>query len=161
MEGRHGSTKRGQVDGGRYGARTLSFVSCARAAWVKVLELGINPEMSFLEHADMRLGWSCKLEGWLRGRTNDPHVRGNRSRGRHGVDVEGVQTVLEGFRCHELAELTAQDLRVSTKMMHEHLRCLLILREVSALIETTGSGRIHEELRRSVEFDDQTTRSRW
>ena len=45
--------------------------------------------------------------------------------------------------------------------MDEHLRRLLVLGEISALVETTRPRRVHEEVRRAVKLDHQATRPWW
>jgi hypothetical protein len=50
---------------------------------------------------------------------------------------------------------------MSSKVMDEHLRRLLVLGEISALVETTRPRRVHEEVRRAVKLNHQATRSWW
>ena len=75
--------------------------------------------------------------------------------------IEGAQPVLEGFQRHKFRKLTAQNFGVPSEMMGQDLRRLLLLREVSALVEATRARRVHEEVRRSVQFDDKTARPGW
>jgi hypothetical protein len=68
-------------------------------------------------------------------------------------------TGLERFEGDKLCELAAQDLRVATEVMHQAVRCLLILSKVSALVKATRSRRVHEEIWWARKLDNKTTRS--
>ena len=70
-------------------------------------------------------------------------------------------SVLERFQRDEFGQLAAKDFGMSSQVMDQHLRCLLVLGEISTLIEAARHRRVHEEVRRSVELDHQASRSRW
>ena len=75
--------------------------------------------------------------------------------------IEGAQSVLEGLQGYKLRKLTTENFGMSSEVVGQDLRRLLLLREVPALVEATRAGRVHEEVRRSVQFDDKTARTRW
>jgi hypothetical protein len=76
------------------------------------------------------------------------------------VRVEGTEAILERLERHELRKLPTENLGVSAKVMGQDVRGLLVLREVSALEESARAGGVHEEVRRSVQLNDETTRAR-
>ncbi len=49
---------------------------------------------------------------------------------------------------------------MSAKVVCHNLRRLLFLCEISTLVEATRARRVHEEVRRPVQFDDKTTGTR-
>lgn len=80
----------------------------------------------------------------------------------HGFVGVGRMTVHESLQGHKLGQLAAEDLGVATQVVHHALRRLLILREVTTLEEAIRVwGRIHEEVWRSVELDDDATEFVW
>lgn len=68
----------------------------------------------------------------------------------HGLVVVGVVSLPIGIEREELRQLPTQDFRVPTEMVDEDLRGLLIFREIAALDEATGTGRVHAEYGRTV-----------
>ena len=46
---------------------------------------------------------------------------------------------------------------MAAEVMYQAVRCLLIFREIPALVESSRSGRVHEEVRRSGEFNNEST----
>ena len=85
-----------------------------------------------------------------------PMADGGDGRG-HG-NRAGVQQVpvLERLEKGQLGELAAEYARIAAEMVEEDLRRLPILREVTALVETAGSRRVHEEIGWAVELHGQT-----
>ena len=50
---------------------------------------------------------------------------------------------------------------MSSQVVCQDLRSLLVFCKVPTLVKATGSGRVHEEVRWSVQFNDQPTRPWW
>ncbi len=48
---------------------------------------------------------------------------------------------------------------MAAEMMHQHARRLLVLGEVATLVKPTGAGRVHEEVGRTHQLDDQAARA--
>lgn len=69
--------------------------------------------------------------------------------------VVWVVTVHERVQVGKFGQLTAQNLRVPSKSVYHHPRSLLIFREISNLEEPTRSRRIHEEIWRTVQLDNE------
>ena len=145
VERRHGSLQHREVDG--HGNRPAALSLVARAADRRGKT---DAPLLLLVHADVRLG-----EVGLRRRPV-----GGRDRGRHGDGVElveriGVVSVHEGFQRDQLGELTAQHLGVSSQVVRQDLRSLLVFCEVADLNEAIrGGSRVHEEVWRTVELDN-------
>lgn len=80
----------------------------------------------------------------------------------HRIVGIGRVTVHEGLKGHEFGQLTAENLRVASQMVHHTLRRLLILREVTALEEAVCvRRRVHEEVWRPVQFNNDATEFVW
>lgn len=156
VEGRHRTVKHREVDGHWHRSTTLSFMAGMWSAWVQVRA---KSEVVILEHAHMWMMWSGKVYRRLRCRACDPHRGRNWSRLSHGVEIVGVVPVLEGLQRNKLSKLTAEDFWVTAKMMRQDLRCLLILRKITTLVEASRSRRIHEEIGWTIELDDEPARS--
>lgn len=70
-----------------------------------------------------------------------------------------VVAVHEGIKRNQLGELTTQHLGVSSKVVNHALAGLRVFSEVSNLKEAAGlRGRVHEEVRRAVQLNDNTTK---
>lgn len=68
--------------------------------------------------------------------------------------------VLERIQRHQLGKLPAEDFGMTSEMVNENLRCLLILCKITTLIEAARARRIHKEVRRSAELNDKAARPR-
>lgn len=75
------------------------------------------------------------------------------------VWVVYLMSVLERLEGNKLGKLSTQYLRMSAEMVHHTVRCLLIFREITALIKATRSGRVHEEVWRSSQLNNESPRS--
>lgn len=66
-------------------------------------------------------------------------------------------TVHERLERHELGQLPAQNFGVSTEVMNETLRSLLVFGEIATLEEAICCGRrVHKKVGWPVQFDDNT-----
>ena len=101
------------------------------------MQVGAEAEMVVLEHAHMWVMRSCKMHRWLRCRTRDPHRWRYRSRRSHRVEIEGAVAVLERLQRHKLSKLSAEDFWVTSEMVSQNLRCLLIFCKITALVESS------------------------
>ncbi len=70
-------------------------------------------------------------------------------------------SILEGLERHQLGKLSAQHLGMSSQLVSQDLGCLLILGEVTTLVEAARVGRVHEKVGRPVQLNDKPARSRW
>ncbi len=154
VEGRDGRVEHGEVDGDRYRSTTLSLVT-RPSPRVKT-----HTSMVVAEHTHVWWLWSGEVDIGLRGGSRDAHGGRDRRRSGHRVHFKRTVSVLESIQRNQLGKLATQNLGVSSKMMDEHLRCLLIFGEITTLIEAAGAGRIHEKVGRPVEFNDQAAGSR-
>ena len=73
--------------------------------------------------------------------------------------VEDVVSALERLQSDQLCELAAEDLWMTAEVVNEAVGCLLVLGEVTALVEATRSRRVHEEVWRARQLNDKSTRS--
>lgn len=149
MEGRHGTLECRDVNCNRY--RTASLALVATSSWhieAQVVAILVQVHVS----------WSSKMVG-LRCRTLD-EWRGHRSR--HGEAAVIIsQAVLERLQRYKLGKLNAQDLGMASQVMNHDLTSLLLLGEITALVESSGVRRVHVKVRRAVQLHNKTTWSRW
>lgn len=142
-----------EIDGGRHRATPLSLVACASAR----VQVDAGVVVTVLEHPNVgrrRLG-SSELSTGLRSWTGDGHRRRDWGRRWDCIHLEVAVSILERFKRNELGQLATQHFAVSSQMVDHDAGCLLVFGEVAALVETARAGRIHEEVWRPVELDDQ------
>lgn len=152
VEGRHRRLEKGEVHRHGNGATSLSLVAGSAHTRLHVVNAP-----RFLEHADVRLG-----EVGLRRRTGRRRY-GSRNRQcvrvKHGWRGLVKVAVHEGLEGNKLGKLTAENLGASTKAVDEASRSLEVFGEIVHLVETLSVGaRVHEEVRRAVKLDHNTTR---
>lgn len=143
-----GLAKHGKVDGNGHGAAALAFVTAGRS------QADANTKGWLVEHAH-GVGMSDML---VRLRLRTMHDGGDGGGNGERVRIEHLMAVLERVQSDELGELTAQDFGMTAEVMNENLRSLLVFGKVAALVETSGAGRVHEEVGRPRQLDDETAR---
>ena len=77
------------------------------------------------------------------------------------MEVKGAVSVLERLQGDKFCQLAAQHFRVTTEVVSKDLRCLLILCKVTTLVKAARARRVHEEVGRSAQLNDEASLSRW
>lgn len=156
----HGCLQGREIHGNRNGTTPLTLVSARRVGthirgMMRVGKVVVVMVVRILVQSHERSG--CGEMIGLRCRTLDEGRRHGRSG--HGKVIVG-HAVLEGFQGDQFGELDAEHLGMTTQMVDQDLRGLLLLGEITTLVETPGVGGVHVEERRAVQFHDETTGSR-
>lgn len=147
----HGRLQRRDIDCRRYGATALALVTTS--SWHVEAQVVVVL-------VEIQVGSRGEVVG-LRGRALDEGRRhGSGGGGDSKVIVVVSQTILERLQRHQLGQLDTQDLGMASQVVHHDLACLLLLGEITALVEASGVGGIHVEEWRTVKFHHQTPRSR-
>lgn len=149
-ERRHGVvSEHREVDGSRNGTTTLSLVT-TRGRRTHEAHSRILEDAGMGVYQVVRLTCRSEVDRRDRGRS-----------GSHGKVswVEHCVTVLERVERHELGQLTAESLGGATKLVHHDFARLLVLGEVTALVEATATRAVHVELRRTNQLNHQCAQS--
>lgn len=151
MERAHRALQRGDVNCYWHGATTLALVSAGSRH--------IETQMVVIL-VKIHIGRWREVIG-LGSRTLDERRRHRGGHSKVAAVIAVCQTVLERFQRHKLGELHTQHLGMASQVMDHDLARLLLLGEITTLVEPPGVGRIHVEHRWAVKLHYQSTRPRW